>query len=38
MGKKQKIKSGVDLLMFVALMLLMPYGMVGETAHEWLGM
>lgn len=38
MNGKIKWKMAVDLLMTVALLLLMPYGMVGETAHEWIGM
>ena len=38
MNHKQKIKILIDFLMFITLMLLMPYEMVGETAHEWLGM
>jgi len=28
----------IDCLMFIALMLLMPYQMVGKEAHEWIGM
>ena len=28
----------IDCLMFIALMLLMSYQMVGEEAHEWIGM
>lgn len=27
----------IDCLMFIALMLLMPYQMVGKEAHEWIG-
>ncbi len=38
MGTDRKVKIGIDLLMFLALMLLMPYEMVGETTHEWIGM
>lgn len=34
----QKIKLAVDATMTVALLLLMPYGLVGESAHEWIGM
>ena len=34
----QKIKLAVDAAMTVALLLLMPYGLVGEAAHEWIGM
>lgn len=34
----QKIKLAVDAAMSVALLLLMAYGLVGEAAHEWIGM
>ena len=34
----QKIKLAVDAAMTVALLLLMAYGLVGEAAHEWIGM
>lgn len=27
----------IDILLTVALLLLIPYGLVGETAHEWIG-
>lgn len=37
MAAKQKLKMTVDLLMTVALLLLMPYEMIGEAAHEWIG-
>ena len=37
MKTKQKIKMAVDLLMTIALLLLMPYEMIGEAAHEWIG-
>ena len=37
MKTKQKIKIAVDLLMTIALLLLMPYEMIGEAAHEWIG-
>lgn len=37
MNTKQKIKITADALMTVALLLLMPYEMVGEAAHEWIG-
>ena len=33
-----KIKIAVDAAMTVALLLLMAYGLVGEAAHEWIGM
>lgn len=38
MPTKQKIKCTVDLGMTVLLSLLMAYSLVGEAAHEWLGM
>ena len=38
MPTKQKIKCIVDLGMTVLLLLLMAYTLVGEAAHEWLGM
>ena len=37
MNTKQKIKITADALMTAALLLLMPYEMVGEAAHEWIG-
>ena len=37
MNGKQKKRMAVDVLMTAALLLLMPYGMVEETAHEWIG-
>ena len=37
MNTKQKIKITADVLITVALLLLMPYGLVGEAAHEWIG-
>lgn len=37
MNTKQKIKIIADILMTAALLFLMPYGMVGEAAHEWIG-
>lgn len=33
-----KIKIAVDAAMSVSLLLLMAYGLVGEAAHEWIGM
>lgn len=36
--KKTALKRSVDLLMTAALLLLMPYSLIGEAAHEWLGM
>lgn len=37
MRAKQKMKIAVDILMTLALLLLMPYEMIGEAAHEWIG-
>lgn len=34
---KQRIKHFVDLCMAVALLLLMAYSLIGEEAHEWIG-
>lgn len=33
----QKFKIVIDLLLTAALLLLMPYELVGEAAHEWIG-
>ena len=33
-----KVKISIDSAMTLALLLLMAYGLVGEAAHEWLGM
>ena len=33
-----KIKISVDAAMSVSMLLLMAYGLVGEAAHEWIGM
>ena len=33
-----KVKTSIDTAMTLALLLLMAYGLVGEAAHEWLGM
>ena len=38
MKPMMKCKLAVDAAMTVALLLLMAYGLVGEAAHEWLGM
>lgn len=38
MKSTMKCKLAVDAAMTVALLLLMAYGLVGEAAHEWLGM
>lgn len=37
MKAKQIIKIAADISMTVILLLLMAYGLVGEAAHEWLG-
>lgn len=38
MKPKQIVKICVDLAMMIALVLLMTYEMIGQAAHEWLGM
>ncbi len=38
MNKKMLIKITVDICMTICLLLLMPYSMISETAHEWIGM
>ena len=38
MNRKQKVKIAADILMTLALLFLMPYEMIGEAAHEWIGM
>lgn len=38
MPKKQIIQISTDILMTGALLLLMSYGLLGEAAHEWVGM
>ena len=37
MSRKQTLKIAVDVLMTAVLLLLMAYSLVGEAAHEWLG-
>ena len=37
MMRKQILKIVTDILMTLTLLLLMAYSLVGETAHEWLG-
>lgn len=37
MKPKMIVKIGVDIGMTIALLLLMPYELVGQAAHEWLG-
>lgn len=34
----KKFKIEIDILLTAALLLLMPYELVGEAAHEWIGM
>ena len=38
MSGKMKWKIAVDILMTLALLVLMSYGMAGEAVHEWTGM
>ena len=38
MKPKQIIKMAIDIMMTVVLLFLMAYALVGEAAHEWLGM
>lgn len=38
MNRKMKIKIIIDVLMTISLLFLMAYGLVGEKAHEWIGM
>lgn len=38
MKSKMPMKIGVDIAMTVALLLLMAYQLIGEEAHEWIGM
>ncbi len=37
MGKMMKIKTSIDILMTISLLLLMSYGLLGEEWHEWIG-
>ena len=37
MNKKLKIKIGIDVGMTGCLLFLMPYSLLSETAHEWIG-
>lgn len=37
MNGKQKAKIAVDILMTLALLFLMPYELIGEAVHEWIG-
>ena len=38
MNTKFLIKIVIDIGMMACLLLLMPYSLLGETAHEWIGM
>ena len=37
MKAKQILKTAVDVAMTIALLLLMAYELIGQAAHEWLG-
>ena len=37
MGRKQTIKTAVDALMTIALLMLMAYELIGQTIHEITG-
>ena len=37
MRAKQILKIAVDVAMTIALLLLMAYELIGQAAHEWLG-
>ena len=37
MRTRMMVKTGVDIAMTVALLLLMAYQLIGENAHEWIG-
>ena len=37
MNKKLVIRIVTDVLMTISLLLLMPYSLLSETAHEWIG-
>ncbi len=38
MNRKLCVRIFIDIGMTVCLLLLMPYSLLGETAHEWIGM
>ncbi len=38
MNKKLMFRIFIDIGMIVRLLLLMPYSLLSETAHEWIGM
>ena len=33
-----KLRIMIDISMIIALLLLMPYSLLGEAAHEWIGL
>lgn len=37
MNKELVIRIVTDVLMTISLLLLMPYSLLSETAHEWIG-
>ena len=37
MNRKQQAKTAVDILMTLCLLFLMPYELIGEAIHEWIG-
>lgn len=37
MNRKQQAKIAVDILMTLCLLFLMPYELIGEAIHEWIG-
>ena len=37
-NKKLTVKIMIDIGMTACLLLLMPYSLLGETLHEWIGM
>ena len=37
-NKRFTVKIRIDIGMTVCLILLMPYSLLSETAHEWIGM
>lgn len=38
MNRKQIIRIIIDICMTICLLMLMAYSLVGEKAHEWIGM
>lgn len=37
MNRKQQAKIAVDIFMTLCLLFLMPYELIGEAIHEWIG-